>query len=67
MIFSCIKVPLKPAGFSKVVRVTPSEMRQLKKEKEAVFRLGLDLQIQQGRRSPAEDFMSSQVNNLEIQ
>ena len=56
------EVPLKPAGFSKVVRVTPAELRQLKKEKEAVFRLGLDLQAQQGRRSPADDLASSQVS-----
>jgi len=56
------EVPLKPAGFSKVIRVTPTELRQLKKDKEAVFRLGLELQVQQGRRSPAEDLASSQVS-----
>ena len=53
------EVPLKPEGFSKVVSVTPAELNKLKKDKEAVFRLGLDLQ--QTRKSPpAEDL--SQVH-----
>ena len=54
-------VPLKPAGFSKVVRVTTEDLAQVNLEKDTVFKMGLDLKNQQGKKSTIEELASCQV------
>ena len=52
-------VPVQPVGFNRVVGITQGELVQAKKDKEAVFRLGLDLNKKTGGRlSPDISTMS---------
>ena len=51
-------VPLKPVGFSKVVRVTTEDLAQVKLEKDTVFKMGLDLKNQQGKKSTIVELAS---------
>lgn len=57
----CDTVPLQPMGFNRVVGVGTVEMEQMRKDKEAVFRLGLELLSgkTKGRISPDVSSMSA--------
>jgi len=57
----CDSVPLQPMGFNRVVGVGTGEMEQMRKDKEAVFRLGLELLSgkTKGRISPDVSTMSA--------
>ena len=51
-------VPVQPIGFNRVVNVARHEMDQARKDKDSVFRLGMDLTKKTGRVSPDISTMS---------
>jgi len=55
----CDTVPLQPLGFNRVAAVGRAEQEQMRKEKEAVFKLGLELFKVRGRESPDISAMSA--------
>ena len=57
----CTSLPLQPMDFNRVIGLTRQDLQRLEKEKESVFRLGMDLrQVKfKGRVSPSESLMSA--------
>ena len=51
-------VPVQPVGFNRVVSINNAELDQLRRDKEAVFKLGIDLSKKSGRASPDSSMLS---------
>ena len=51
-------VPVQPIGFNRVVSINNNELDQIRRDKESVFKLGLDLNKKSGRASPDSSVLS---------
>ena len=51
-------VPVQPVGFNRIISINNAELEQGKKDKESVFRLGVDLTKKSGRVSPDSSVLS---------